>query len=156
MRLERSSSDRGVARFCCVLGEYLSEEVFWTQINQESLMRSSAPAMVGGRCHDDHQEGGDVELFSSEGSSFFEGGDGGDLKNLVTSQRVGFLSKVCGGPGRDGHLSELQEEKCLMTILGCRHLPAWCNGEQDEPFLQQVLPWEVISSSFEDSGSSLS
>ena len=129
--MERSSSDRGVARFCCVLGEYLSEEVFWTQINQESLMRSSAPAMVGGRCHDDHQEGGDVELFSSEGSSSFEGGDGGDLKNLVTSQRVGFLSKVCGGPGRDGHLSELQEEKCPMTILGCRHLPAWCNGEQD-------------------------
>ena len=61
------------------------------QIDPESLTRPSAPAMVGGRCHDDHLHGGVVELFSSEGSSSFEGGDGGDLKNLVTSQRVGFL-----------------------------------------------------------------
>ena len=68
-----------MARFICVLGEYLSEEVFWTQINQESLTRSSAPAMVGGRCHDDHLHGGVVELFSSEGSSSDGGGDVVDL-----------------------------------------------------------------------------
>ena len=62
-----------VARFICVQGEYLSEEVLWTQINHESLMRPSAPAMVGGRCQDDHHQGRVVELFSSEVSSSAEG-----------------------------------------------------------------------------------
>ena len=61
-----SSSTREVARFICVLGEYLSEEVLRTQVNHGSLTRPSAPAMVGGRCHDDHLHGGVVELFSSE------------------------------------------------------------------------------------------
>ena len=88
--MERSSSDRGVARFCCVLGEYLSEEVFWTQINQESLMRSSAPAMVGGRCHDDLFHGRVVELFSSEGSSSDRGGDVVDLGKPSKLKKVGF------------------------------------------------------------------
>ena len=63
-----SSSMREVARFCCVLGEYLSDEVVWTQIYKESLTRPSAPSMVGGRCYN-HQQGGVVELFSSEVSS---------------------------------------------------------------------------------------
>ena len=45
-----SSWTRGVARFCCILGKYLSEEVVWVQIDPESLTRPSAPAMVGGRC----------------------------------------------------------------------------------------------------------
>ena len=118
-------------------------------------MRPSAPAMVGGRCYG-HLQGGGVELFSSEGSFSLEGGDGVDLKNLVFSQRVEFLSKVCGGPGRYGHLSKLQEEKCPLTILGVQAPSSLVQWEQDEPFLHQVLPWEVISSSFEDSGSSLS
>ena len=39
------------------------------QIYPESLTRPSAPAMVGGRCKDDLQQGRVVELFSSEGSS---------------------------------------------------------------------------------------
>ena len=43
----KSSSTREVARFICVQGEYLSEEVLWTQINHESLTRPSAPVMVG-------------------------------------------------------------------------------------------------------------
>ena len=75
----RSSSSREVARFICVLGEYLSEEVLRTQVNHESLTRPSAPAMVGGRCNDDLLQGGVVELFSSEGSSSDQGGDGVDL-----------------------------------------------------------------------------
>ena len=69
IKLERQQLDKGVARFICVLGEYLSEEVFWTQINTESLTRPSALAMVGGRCNDDLHQGRVVELFSSEGSS---------------------------------------------------------------------------------------
>ena len=69
----KSSSTREVARFICVLGEYLSEEVLRMQINPESLMRPSAPAMVGGRCQDDHHQGRVVELFSSEVSYSAEG-----------------------------------------------------------------------------------
>ena len=39
------------------------------QIYPEPLTRPSAPAMVGGRCQDDHQQGRVVELLSSEVSS---------------------------------------------------------------------------------------
>ena len=95
--------DRGVARFCCVLGEYLSEEVFWTQINQESLTRSSAPAMVGGRCQDDHQQGRVVELFSSEVSSLSR--DGGEDLKILKISHTWVADRVCGGPDRVGHLS---------------------------------------------------
>ena len=79
-----------VTRFICVQGEYLSEEVLWTQINHESLTRPSAPAMVGGRCHDDLLHGGVVELFSSEGSSSDEGGDVVDLGKPSKLRKVGF------------------------------------------------------------------
>ena len=142
MRLERSSSDRGVARFCCVLGEYLSEEAFWMQINQESLMRSSAPAMVGGRCQDDHHQGRVVELFSSEGSSLSEEVMVENWGNLQPHERLG--SKVCGGPDDDGHLSQLQP-----SARGGRHLPTWgLQGDRVEPVLHQVLPMEVIYKQF--------
>ena len=84
-----SGSTREVARFICVLGEYLREEVLRMQINPESLTRPSAPAMVGGRCHDDYQQGRVVELLSSEGSSSVQGGDGGELGKLAASRKVG-------------------------------------------------------------------
>ena len=82
-------------------------------------MRPSAPAMVEGRCYGLVTYKEEVSSYSAQRAHFsLEGGDGVDLKNLVFSQRVEFLSKVCGGPGRYGHLSKLQEEKCPMTILG--------------------------------------
>ena len=45
-----SSSTREMARFCCILGEYLIKEVVWMQIYPEQLTRPSTLAMVGGRC----------------------------------------------------------------------------------------------------------
>ena len=112
-----SSWTREVARFCCILGKYLSEEVVWVQIDPESLTRPSAPAMVGGRCQDDHQQGRVVELFSSEVSSLssevlpkessvtsLDRGGGEDLKILKISH-TWLADKVCGGPDRVGHLS---------------------------------------------------
>ena len=112
-----SSWTREVARFCCILGKYLSEEVVWVQIDPESLTRPSAPAMVGGRCQDDHQQGRVVELFSSEVSSLssevlpkessvtsLDRGGGEDLKILKISH-TWLADKVCEGPDRVGHLS---------------------------------------------------
>ena len=87
------------------------------QIYPESLTRPSAPAMVGGRCQDDHQQGRVVELFSSEVSSLssevlpkessvtsLDRGGGEDLKILKISH-TWLADKVCGGPDRVGHLS---------------------------------------------------
>ena len=85
-----------VARFICVQGEYLSEEVLWTQINHESLTRPSAPTMVGGRCQDDYQQGRVVELLSSEGSSSVQGGDGGEWGKLASSRKVGIVTRCVG------------------------------------------------------------
>ena len=119
------------------------------QINQESLTRPSAPAMVGGRCHDDHLHGGAVELFSSEGSSSAEEVMVENWGNLQTHERLG--SKVCGGPDDDGQLSQLQP-----SARGGRHLPTWgLQGDQVEPVLHQVLPFVVIYMQCEDSDSSL-
>ena len=98
-----SSWTRGVARFCCILGKYLSEEVVWVQIDPESLTRPSAPAMVGGRCQDDHQQERVVELFSSEVSSLSR--DGGEDLKILKISHTWVADRVCGGPDRVGHLS---------------------------------------------------
>ena len=136
-----SSSTREVARFICVLGEYLREKVLGTQINPESLTRPSAPAMVGGRCYNHHQGGG-VELLSSEGSSSAEEVMVENWGSLQPHERLG--SKVCGGPDDDGHLSELQP-----SARGGRHLPTWgLQGNQDKLVLHQVLPLVVIYMQF--------
>ena len=63
------------------------------QIYPESLTRPSAPAMVGGRCHDDYLHGGVVELFSSEGSSSDEGGGGMDLRKRSEPEEGWILEK---------------------------------------------------------------
>ena len=94
-----------MARFFCILGEYLSEEVVWVQIDPESLTRPSAPAMVGGRCQDDHQQGRVVELFSSEVSSLSTGRDGGEDLKILKISHTWVADRVCGGPDRVGHLS---------------------------------------------------
>ena len=128
-----------MARFFCILGEYLGEEVVWVQIDPESLTRPSALAMVGGRCQGDHQQGGAVELFSSEGSS--QGG-GEDLRNLEISHMVG-KSRRCVGVLTERDASA----NCSLRLRGGRHLPTLLNWVKAEPHLHQVLLWRRSSSS---------
>ena len=66
------------------------------QIDPESLTRPSAPAMVGGRCQDNHQQGRVVELFSSEVSSLSR--DGGEDLKILKIPHTWLADKVCGGP----------------------------------------------------------
>ena len=119
-----SSWTREVARFCCILGKYLSEEVVWVQIDPESLRRPSAPAMVGGRCQDDHQQGRVVELFSSEVSSlssevlpkksYVTSLDQGDDVNLGISSTK--LLKYCSEQQCQVHTCQVGSLRSFWTL----------------------------------------
>ena len=136
-----SSWTREVARFCCILGKYLSEEVVWVQIDPESLTRPSAPAMVGGRCQDDHQQGRVVELFSSEVSSL-------SSEVVVKIWRISKFLTLGWQIGCVGVLIEWDTSvNCSPCLEGGRHLPNLFNWVRDEPFLHQVLLWRWSSSS---------
>ena len=96
-----SSWTREVARFCCILGKYLSEEVVWVQIDPESLTRPSAPALVGGRCKGLSSSSGGAEVDQCLEESWRRGDISKDMGSVAhdvvdDGKRVQLIAQISG------------------------------------------------------------